>query len=415
VVMSGAARRRLQVFLHKHFYRNKFDYRVEWLRFVSTLSAPAQEDIRETSVKAMAQVFQSPSGVLYARAERDGRFEPVAAWPVAVRDMHGLQALTTGDELLQFMRSSQWVVDLREYARSPELYQNIAVPEWLRQRRGSRVISPLLQDAEMVGFVLLDEPPPPFRLTYEDRDLLKIMGRHVALVLTRNAAERRLTESRAFEAYNRLTAFMMHDLKNAIAQLNLVVSNAQRHRNNPRFVDDAFETVANAAARMTGLMEQLRRPDQAGPQEELDIREAVQEAVRRCSDRHPVPRFAPPLPETQVVLRLRAERSRLINVLEHVMRNAQDASPHETVLEVRVTPDGRGALIEVQDQGSGMTPEFVRDRLFRPFDSTKGAKGMGIGAYQVLEYVRLLGGDVEVRTSPGKGTTFGIKLPVLAG
>jgi putative PEP-CTERM system histidine kinase len=275
-----------------------------------------------------------------------------------------------------------------------------------------RFVSPVLLGDALEGFVLLHEPPPPFELTYEDRDLLKTMGRHVAVVLARNAAERRLTESRQFEAYHRLTAFMMHDLKNAIAQLDLVVANAARHRHNPRFVDDAFETVANAAARMTGLMGQLRRSDAPENRQEIDLQELVADAVARCGDRRPAPALEVPHPAP--ALRVRAERSRLLNVVEHVIRNSQDASDPSSRLAVALLSWPGLAIIEVRDQGSGMTPEFVRDRLFRPFDSTKGAKGMGIGAYQVLEYVRSLDGDVEVSSSPGEGTCFRIKLPVCA-
>jgi putative PEP-CTERM system histidine kinase len=408
VIMSGAARRRLRVFLHKHFYRNKFDYRVEWLRFVSTLSASSEQDILRTCLQAMAQIFQSPGGVLFVRDAREPLYTAVASWPMTLRDSPGIRDIAAGDEMVRFLARKQWVIDLQEYSVAPELYQNIAVPEWLRGMRGVRLVSPVLQADTLEGFVLLYEPPPPFDLTYEDRDLLKTVGRHVALVLARNAAERRLTESRQFEAYHRLTAFMMHDLKNAIAQLDLVVANAAKHRHNPRFIDDALETVANAAARMTGLMAQLRRSDTPEQRHSLNVDDLLSEVIRRCADRRPVPLHEPGSGSAPVV---RAERAKLLNVIEHVIRNAQDASQPESPLVVRRVAHPDHAIVEVQDHGSGMTPEFVRDRLFRPFDSTKGAKGMGIGAYQVLEYVRSLGGDVEVSSRPGAGTCFRIKLP----
>jgi len=408
VILSGAARRRLRVFVHKHFYRNKFDYRVEWLRFVSTLSTPGDQDILRTCVEAMAQVFQSPGGVLFARDAREPVYTAIASWPLALRDSQQTRDIPADDEMVRFLGGKQWVIDLQEYRAAPELYQNTAIPEWVRTMRGVRFVSPLLHGSALEGFVLLHEPPPPFELTYEDRDLLKTMGRHVALVLARNASERRLTESRQFEAYHRLTAFMMHDLKNAIAQLDLVVANAAKHRHNPRFIDDAFETVANAASRMTGLMGQLRRSDKPELPVALNLGELLSEAAVRCADRQPVPRFdsRPATPPC-----VRAERVRLLNVIEHVIRNAQDASAPDTQLDLELSLQQGAAVVEVRDQGSGMTPEFVRDRLFRPFDSTKGAKGMGIGAYQVLEYVRSLGGDVEVSSRPGAGTSFRIKLP----
>ena len=70
------------------------------------------------------------------------------------------------------------------------------------------------------------------------------------------------------------------------------------------------------------------------------------------------------------------------------------------------------AQIHIADTGCGMSPEFIRDRLFRPFDSTKGSESMGIGAYQAREYVRSLGGQVEVSSEVGTGTTFALRLPL---
>ncbi len=410
VMLSGAVRRRVRVFVHKHFYRNKFDYRVEWLRFVATLSVADEPDVRKASLKAIAQVFESDGALLYVRGAQGGHFVPAAAWPSPLREVAGLEDVDDSHEFIRMLGDRNWVIDLREYAESPEFYQNLALPECLRALRGYRIIAPLLQQQQLIGFMVLREPPPPFALTYEDRDLLLTLGRHVALILTQQDAERRLAEGRQFEAYHRLTAFMMHDLKNLVAQLNLVVGNAAHHRNNPAFVDDAFATVANAASRMTQLIGQLSRKEASGEMERVEVQAAIEAAIRHCSDREPVPVLASLATDTASAT-VWAEKQRLSSVLEHTIRNAQEASSPADPLELRTEVTATQIRIEVRDQGSGMTPEFIRSRLFRPFDSTKGSKGMGVGAYQVLEYVRSLGGEVEVQSSPGIGTTFTIKLP----
>ncbi|HJY37595.1 MAG TPA: ATP-binding protein, partial [Steroidobacteraceae bacterium] len=132
------------------------------------------------------------------------------------------------------------------------------------------------------------------------------------------------------------------------------------------------------------------------------------EAAARCADRVPAPAVT-----IQDPARVHADPERLTAIIEHLIRNAQDASPAEGQIVLEVRADRRNALLTVTDTGSGMTAEFVRERLFRPFDSTKGSKGMGIGAYQVREYVRMLGGQVEVQSSPGTGTRFSITLPLI--
>jgi putative PEP-CTERM system histidine kinase len=407
LVGSTVLRRRARVFLSKHFYRNKYDYRLEWLRFISTLSSGHDEDVRRTAIAAIAQIFSSPAGILWLADEASARFVPVAAWPGRPDELDKIEALPASADLPAFLARTQWIVDLRELARVPDMYGNLALPDWLSSERGFRIVSPLLQLDRLMGFVLLHDPPPPFDLTYEDRDLLKTVGRHVATQIAQQEADRKLTESRQFEAYNRLTAFMMHDLKNSAAQLRLIVDNYERHKRNPEFIDDAMGTVANAVERITRLIDQLRGSTAPERLVRVDLADVAREAVRRCSVRQP----RPALQRCEVAL-VQANPERLTTVIEHVIRNAQDATSAEGSVSVAVSHRGPQAQLIVSDTGQGMDAEFVRDRLFRPFDSTKGSKGMGVGAYQVREYIQRLAGTVEVQSSPGQGTRFTISMPV---
>jgi len=414
LMASSALRRQAAVFISKHFYSNKYDYRIEWLRFIDTLSS-TQDDIRRTTIRAVAQIFDSPGGLLFVSNESARQFVPVAAWPLDLEAVAGLQAVDAGSELVQFISSRQWIVDLQEYRRSPDFYQNMELPAWLPRHPTLRIISPLLEQDRLFGFFVLYDPPPPFDLTYEDRDLLKTVGRHVATQLAQHEADRKLAESRQFEAYSRLTAFMMHDLKNSVAQLGLIVTNAERHKRNPDFVDDVIGTIANTVERMTRLIEQLRDPPRGSRLQTIRLDELVAHAITRCSLRSPVPTYTRALDVSgygQPVC-VQADPERLAAVLDHVLRNAQDATP-EGSIKVELAVSGAEAILVVRDTGKGMDAEFVRERLFRPFDSTKGSKGMGIGAYQTREYVQSIGGHVEVQSSPGQGTTFSITLPLAA-
>jgi signal transduction histidine kinase len=71
-------------------------------------------------------------------------------------------------------------------------------------------------------------------------------------------------------------------------------------------------------------------------------------------------------------------------------------------------------VIEIRDDGQGMTADFVRNRLFRPFDTTRGNAGMGIGMYESREFIRQLGGDIQVESEPGKGTSISLRIPIAA-
>jgi len=410
VLLSDSPSRRLRVFIAKHFYSNKFDYRVEWLRFIATLSEPAApgQDARHTAIRAIAQIFASPGGALYLRDEASGRFEPQATWFARATRVQ-LDPLPPDDDLLGFLVSTEWVVDLAEYQTMPERYRLIRMPACFTDPYGHwRIITPLFELEQLVGLLVLQSPPEPFQMNFEDRDLLKTVGRHVATLLAQQQADRKLGESRQFDAFNRFAAFVMHDLKNSVAQLQLLVSNAAKHRHNPEFVDDAIDTIANTVERMTRLIDQLQSRAAHSSERRVDLAAVLQGAVTRSEVRAPAPQVLVDAHDYTVM----ADPDRLAAVFDHIIRNAQDAAG--STGEVRVTLSGTAGLCEVQiaDNGPGMAPEFIRDRLFKPFDSTKGSKGMGIGAYQARAYVQQQRGSIEVQSSPAQGTRFNIRLPL---
>ena len=409
LVTSAAMRRHLRVFVSKHFYRNKYDYRVEWLRFSKTLSARDATDVARTSVQAVAQTLGSPGGVLFALDDSGKRFVPNAGWPLAVADMPQLGSLEADHPLIELMRTRRWIVDLKGRREGSARQERIPVPAWLDEPRW-RIVAPIFQVDGLVGFFALFDPPPPFELEFEDRDLLHTMGQHVATMLAQHEADRRVTEMSQFETYNRLTAFVMHDLKNCAAQLTLVVGNAVKHRHNSEFIDDAIATIANTSERMTRLIEQLsRRGAQAAVAPPVRLTELVAAAVERCQARVPKPVLAS---GANCKCMVKAEREPLVAAIEHVLRNAQDATRESGSVTIDIADGPEAVRLTVTDDGAGMDADFIRHRLFRPFHSTKGSRGMGIGAYQARELAMSLGGNVEVDSRPGVGTRFSFILPV---
>jgi len=448
LLASGSVRRRLRVFLSKNFYRNKYDYRVEWLRFIDTLARHGEDaDPRENAVRATAQIVGSPGGVLYMAVEDVPGWTPVAGWPAGEFPRARYRTVDADGGFAGFLRRKQWVFDAAEYRYSPESYQNIAAPELLEDDRRLRLVIPLVLQGELRGLVALADPPPPFELTWEDRDLLKTLGRHVATHLAQHEADRRLAESRQFEGYHRLTAFVMHDLKNLAAQLSLLVANADRHKRNPAFVDDAIATIANSTARMQRLIEQLQRREVQTTTRRVSLAAMARGACQRCAVRTPEPQCTGLDADAWVD----ADPERLGMMIEHLIRNAQEATPATGAVTVSVsvgsaaapetgspgiraaspaglevageagpgataigTGAGDHACLTVTDSGCGMTDEFIEQRLFKPFDTTKGSQGMGIGAYQVRQYISSIGGRITVASTVGAGSRFTIWLPLQA-
>ena len=236
--------------------------------------------------------------------------------------------------------------------------------------------------------------------------MAKTVGRQLASYLDRHEAAEMLAESRQFEAFNKLTAFIMHDLKNLIAQQALVVENAAKHRDNPAFFEDAIRTIDNSVARMSNLLKKLQQ-NEPSELRSLELHRVLMESVKKCKEQRPVPSLR--LEDTD--LRVNADHDRLAMTLAHIIRNAQEATKPQGFVDITLRKESGNAIITVEDNGAGMNADFIKNQLFRPFVTTKSGKGMGIGAYQTKEFIASLGGNVAVDSVVGEGTTFTIVLP----
>ena len=403
LLFSGQMRARLRVFLSKHFFNYRYDYREEWLRFINTLSsAELDHDLRLRVIRAMAQIVESPGGLLWQRDEA-GDFRPTANWNMA--EMR--EGVAQDVPLARFLVERGWIIELDQVASEPESYAGLSLPSWLSELPDAWLLVPLFNMSELQGFVVLSRPRAPLQVNWEVRDLLVTTGRQSASYLALLAANEALVDARQFEAFNRLSAYVVHDLKNLVAQLSLVVSNAERHRDNPAFVTDAFATVDNAVQKMNRLLAQLRKGRMASqPQKSVDLGRMLREVV----DGHAGQRPRPKLSVRDEGLAVVAEGDRLAAVIGHLVQNAQEATDDDGDIRVRLWREGDAAIIEIEDSGCGMDAAFIRERLFRPFDTTKGNAGMGIGVYESREFIHGLGGRLEVHSEPGIGTTFRIVL-----
>jgi putative PEP-CTERM system histidine kinase len=211
-----------------------------------------------------------------------------------------------------------------------------------------------------------------------------------------------------FEAFNRLSGFVMHDLRHLVAQLALVVDNATRHRQNPAFIDDAILTIESSVKRMTALMDLLRTGAVSEPDRRIEAAELLRDVVARCRLRDPLPTLELDSGSMEIM----ANRERLGQAIEHLVRNAQDATPADGRVRVVARRGAQACEIQISDTGCGMTDEFIRSRLFKPFESTKSENGLGLGACEARDIVRKLGGTVHVASAVGEGTTFKLTLPL---
>lgn len=397
---SGKIRANVRVFLSKHFFSYKYDYREEWLKFTQTL-ADINDHVPEGVTGAMASLVSSPAGLLYCPDETD-QFKLVSHWkmpaPENDGDMAGLPAWLDG---------SGWVIDIDELKRDPEIYNNLVLPTWLDHVSGAWLVVPMLFGEKLQGILILRRSELQQSINWEDRDLLKTAGRQAASVLAQHLASEELIEAKQFDAFNRLSAYVIHDLKNILAQQSLMVSNAQKHKHNPDFVDDMIATVGNSVDRMTKLMDQMRSGVRGSVLAPVDLKQLILDVVESRSRHEPKPVAS----LENEALSIETDRERLQTVFGHLIQNAQEASERTGRVEIRVRRENNHALIEIEDDGKGMDEHFVKTRLFKPFDSTKGLTGMGIGVFESREFIRSLGGDIKVSSSIGEGSVFRVLIP----
>ena len=207
ILFSGVFRSWLKVFISKHFYNYNYDYREEWLGFTRTLSEHGH-GLGERTIQAVAALVESPGGVLFISRE-SGNCEPVAHWNMNLPN----ESESASGSLCQFLENKQWVIDLQEYDSTPEKYGAIFIPQWLREVPKGWLIVPLILLGRLFGFMILTQPRSKVKLNWEVIDLLKIAGSQAASYLAQQESANALMVARQFESFNRMSTFIVHDLK----------------------------------------------------------------------------------------------------------------------------------------------------------------------------------------------------------
>ncbi|MBT3038290.1 MAG: PEP-CTERM system histidine kinase PrsK [Candidatus Thiodiazotropha endolucinida] len=404
-LFSGNLRSKLKVFVNKHFFSYKYDWRDEWLRVVQTLSnGRGGKEIRIRVIQAISESIDAGGGYLWM-SDNAGGYQCVSHWQVSANNI----LFDSSDSLVTYFSNSDWIIDVDEYKQFPERYESLKLDDQLIAIDNAWLIIPVKHHEQLLGFVLLSQPKLSKSVNWEDRDLIKAAAKQAGSYLALLQTSEALNQANQFEAFNRLSAFVVHDLKNLIAQLELVVKNAERHKNNPEFMDDAVKTIGNAVSKMGRLLTQLRQGRfESTKSKEFYVEESVAQAVNQLYAYLPKPR----LTINANFLKIIADKDRFTAIMVHMIKNAQEASQEDGKVDVTVDRDNNYAVITIEDNGVGMDALFIKERLFRPFQTTKGNAGMGIGVYETREYVNSLNGKMKVESVKGVGTKFEISIPL---
>lgn len=405
VFISSQIRGKLSVLINKHLFRYKYDYRSEWLRLINFLAEPVSAaDVNQRAFFAVASVTKAPSGAIWLL--KQGFYEPV--YRANLPNFVELQEESINSPFCRAFIESDWVFILDSNNNPAHSQHNEVLPHWTKNIPGLWLIFPLIVAEELIGFIALTKPANNESLTWEDLDLFKTIGRQIASYLKRHHQEEQLAERKQFDTYNKLVAFIVHDLNNLMAQQALLVRNAERHKDNPAFVDDVINTISHSVTRMSNLLKKLRR-DEPDSITLVPIDEVMTNALNECNQGKPA--VTTDIEETaRIVI---GDPVRLTMTIAHFIKNAQEATPENGRVHVTLRIIEDRVQIVIEDNGAGMDWDFIHNRLFKPFETTKSGKGMGIGAYLSKEYISELGGTLNVVSEPSQGTTITMTLPLL--
>lgn len=391
----------------KHLFKHRYDYRAEWLRFTRTIGSAAGRGspLDERAIQSLADITDSAAGLLLC--PRDGVDLTLAArwrWPTLEVPPQALP-----QSLVRLLERHAAVVALDEVRAGADYFGEAAlVPDWLREAHDAWALVPLLHGDKLIGLVVLARPQVMRRLDWEDYDLLGIAGQQVASYLSEQAGLEALQDAANFEEFNRRMAFVMHDIKNLSSQLGLLARNAQRHADNSEFRKDMLVTLRNSADKLDAMVSRLGR---YGGKSKLalapiDLRDLAHRVAQRFAAQRSI------VCSGESACTSTGNSELLEQALVHLVQNAIDASAPNAPVALEVRSSGLRGTISVIDRGEGMSANFIRTGLFRPFVSTK-ENGFGIGVCEARDHIRAMGGRLEVESREGIGSRFTISLPLV--
>jgi len=401
LLVTESFRRQVKVFISKNFFANKYEYREEWLELIEKIETANADNYYQMSTDIMMSKVDASGGAII-------KFCSNKRYSVQFSNNMSLGDSFLNDLILveNFIQNQGWIIDINEYSEDPLSYPGLFLHSKAWQAANINILVPIFIGKVFYGFFLLANDGEYKKLNWEDRDLLFAVAKQLGNFISLYEANDKLAESKQFDAFNRMSAFLVHDLKNVQAQLALITSNATQHRDNPEFIEDVFETVESATQRLAKMLNQLRNK-QAAPSnsKNVELSDIIKKVIEQRNIMYPQVTFIM-LDSCKITL----DEEQFFSVMNHLLQNAQEATSADGWVKVNVDVHQHKIQVTVSDNGCGMSEEFIKTRLFKPFDTTKGNAGMGIGVFEAKQFFESVGGSLQVESIVGQGTKMIISL-----
>jgi putative PEP-CTERM system histidine kinase len=409
ILQSDRVRLRTRHFISRHFQRPFYDYRTVWRKFTEATARRVERgELCVEIVKFNSEIFQALSVTVWLIEEGQGKLSLIASTSLTEERARELEldaaetaqivsVLSTHPEPIDLDASvEKWAVALRRL--QPDDFH----------KGGNRICVPLNAGGELLGVMMLGDRVSGEPFSLQDLDLLKSIGDQIAANLLNIKFSQRLSQAKQLEAFQAMSAFFVHDLKNTASTLSLMLQNLPIHFNDPQFREDALRGISKTVTHINDLIKRLSllRQEISIQPVETDFNAAVTEALK-CLDATPSVEL---IKEFKPLPKIRLDPAHFQNVVVNLALNAKDAINARGRIRVETAQQNGWAVLTIADSGCGMNPEFMQRSLFRPFQTTK-KQGIGIGMFQCKMIVEAHHGKIEVQSELNKGTTFRILLP----
>jgi len=396
VIVSDSLRQRFGDLVQLRVYAGRFDYKAEWRALSEAFAASANiDDLFSTIVHRARRLLDPTQIAIYeAGAKSLRKIYPPDSDPDEI-------ALDDPGATWLFLKAEAARIDRIDHSEPSKLVQLGAIFE---------VAVPLVAGQQLIGIFIFGPKRQNKEYDIEDLALLSAIGHQAAIAVLHLRARDKLLETEKLASFHKTASFVVHDLKNAVSMLSLMLQNAPNKMSDPRFQEESLKTIAQALTRMQRIIEKLKSPP--GREDlQIDLIDPLP-VVRRAIDKsgignkHNLHLEISLDEKTQV----KTDPAILEIIIENLLINAVEAIDGDGTVNIREQSINGALGISIGDTGVGMTSEFVTSRLFRPFQTTK-PKGLGLGLYQCREMFRGIGGDIIVESKLGKGSKFTMVFP----
>jgi putative PEP-CTERM system histidine kinase len=410
MLLSEHFRWKAKGFIQAHFYRHKYDYREEWMEFTRQLShATTVAKVAARTAERILTVMWVRQVAVYAKGDQPETMHLL----YQIGYDHLPTTLTISPRTLQMLSDPKAQLPSAGRREGSLEHQRKLIRDLLPEAPVGH-LAPLVALDAPVGLLIVGPEVSGKPFGVDDTDLLAAVAAQAGAMVVNARLAQETAEGRELQALARLAAFVAHDLKNSVGMLSLLAENAPTHMHKPEFQADAVRTLIDVTGRMQRLLTTLRTSDQrpAGRTTRASLAPTVEAFLRDLKPQIP----------TRIVLETRLEATpeiaidteQLRTILVNLVLNAAEAIPDEGRITVETRTNEGWVTLTVTDTGQGMSADFVRDRLFRPFQTTK-PRGLGIGVYQCRCIARAFGGEITVDSQEGVGTRMTVRLPALKG